>query len=188
MAVLYIKNVVCSRCIDAVGKVFEELDIKVYDISMGKVIIEDVIDEEKKAVLEANLLKIGFEILKDKNSQIIESIKLLLIDYIQNQDEVENVVLSNFLSDKLSLEYKYLSNLFSTTEGRTIEHYYISLRIEKVKELIIYDELTLSEIAFKMGFSSVAHLSSQFKRVTGMTPTQFKSLNDWNELKKIDTL
>jgi len=129
----------------------------------------------------------GFELIDDKKSQTIEKIKNLIVKYVHDPDSNTLLKLSDFITSKLHQDYNYLSNLFSEVEGTTIEKYFIANRIEKVKELLVYDELSLSEIADQLGYSSVAYLSNQFKKVTGFTPTYFKSLKE-NKRKNIEDL
>jgi AraC-like DNA-binding protein len=147
-------------------------------VSLGEAVIEapetEIVLPKIKAVLEEN----GFELLDDKQAKIIENIKLRIIELIHHntRDELLDVNFSSYLAGKMNMSYQYLSSLFSSKEGVTIEKYYINQKIEKVKELLVYDELTLSEISYKLGYSSVQHLSNQFKKVTGFTPSDFKKL------------
>jgi AraC family transcriptional regulator len=175
---IYIKNMVCNRCIRVVKEEFENLGLQIRNIQLGEVEIVD--DPVKVDMVRINdvLIKNGFELLDNKNSKIIEKVKVSLINLIKSVDEGEdlNINFSHYLAEETSLNYHYLSTLFSSLEGITIEKYIIQLKIEKVKELLVYGELTLSEIAYKLGYSSVQHLSNQFKKVTGLTPSYFKSL------------
>lgn len=175
---LHIRNMVCNRCIAAVEQVFEELKLKDVRVSMGVATIEEKqLTATKEAQLKAKLTALGFELIDDKKSKLIESIKNIIIKKIHHEDLSEqNLAWSGIISKELNYEYKYLSRLFSSVEGITIEQYIILQKTEKVKELIVYDELTLSEIAWKLGYSSVAHLSNQFKKVTGMPPKDFKRI------------
>jgi AraC family transcriptional regulator len=169
---------VCNRCIRVVKEEFENLGLQIKNIQLGEVEIVD--DPVKVDMVRINdvLIKNGFELLDNKNSKIIEKVKVSLINLIKSVDEGEdlNINFSHYLAEETSLNYHYLSTLFSSLEGITIEKYIIQLKIEKVKELLVYGELTLSEIAYKLGYSSVQHLSNQFKKVTGLTPSYFKSL------------
>jgi len=171
---------VCPRCIDSVEEIFAELDLEISSIVLGEVITQNEISKDQKEALHKKLNKRGFELLEDNKSKLIGKIKTLIINYIHYPKEVIHVNFSAYLSEQLHQEYSYLSRLFSSVEGITIEKFMVSQKIEKVKELIFYDELTLSEIAFQMDYSSVAYLSSQFKKETGMTPTQFKKQNKPN--------
>ena len=184
---LYIKNMVCSRCEMAVTSELEKLEIPFLSLQLGEVALSRDLQESEKQTLEKNLKNLGFELLNDKISKTIERIKNRIIDLVQYKNEKLKINLSTYLSEDLKQDYSSLSNLFSETEGITIEHYFIAQKIEKAKELLIYNELTLSEIAIELNYSNVAHLSNQFKKVTGFTPTYFKK---WKEVKRkqIDTL
>jgi len=171
---LFIKNMVCPRCIMAVENVLKKLDIHFLDIKLGEVITQKDLNKKQLTQLDNELNKLGFELLDDSQQQIIEKIKATIIEYIHHKKEY-NSNFSQLLSSVLNKDYSYLSKLFSATEGITIEHFIILQKIERVKELLTYNEMTLSEIAIDMEYSSVAHLSSQFKKVTGLTPSQFKS-------------
>ncbi|MEQ8470349.1 MAG: AraC family transcriptional regulator [Marinoscillum sp.] len=173
---LYIKNMVCPRCIATVKYIFKDLGISVERIQLGEIATIDSLDEAKKIMLSEKLTDHGFELLTDSKSKLISQIKSLLIKWIHYPEDVLNKNFSLLLSEHLNHDYTHLSKLFSSVEGITIERFIVRQKIEKVKELIIYDELTLSEIAFQMGYSSVAYLSTQFKNETGMTPTTFKKL------------
>ena len=176
MAVIYIKNMVCNRCIWVVQNEFDKLSINTKHISLGEVLLEESLSDKQKKDLEAVIVPLGFELIDDKRSRIIEKIKNTIIDLVHYQDSDLKNNLSDILSAELHHDYKYLSNLFSEIEGTTIEKYFIAQKIEKVKELLMYDELTLSEIAFQLNYSSVAYLSNQFKKVTGLTPSHFKQI------------
>lgn len=174
---LKIKNMVCPRCIKVVKEELEKLEISIKDIKLGEVTIVGQISENKNDLIKEALVKNGFELIDDRKSRLIEAIKNLVINAIHYNDLSEkNYIWSDLLSNKLNLEYKYLSRLFSSVEGITIEHYIILQKIEKAKELVVYNELTLSEIAWNLGYSSVAHLSNQFKKITGMPPKDFKQI------------
>lgn len=165
---------VCPRCIDTVQKLLDDLGIEATSIKLGEVITKRKINAQEKAQLQPKLIAHGFELLQDHKSALIGKIKSLLIEQIHYAKGNLNINFSTLLSDKLNHDYSYLSRLFSSVEGITIERFIMRQKIERVKELIFYDELTLSEIAFQMNYSSTAHLSAQFKKETGMTPTQFK--------------
>lgn len=175
-----IKNMVCNRCIMVVSQIFEEARITTDNIKLGKVVTSDEVSPYELKQLNNNLKSMGFEIIDDAKSRLIEAIKNITIDYVYYHSEENSMNFSDYLTSKLNLVYPYLSSLFSSVEGTTIEKYMINLKIERVKELLVYDEKTLSEIAYEMGYSSVAHLSGQFKKVTGFTPTYFKKLRDQN--------
>ena len=173
---LYVKNMVCSRCKMVVKTVFENIGINPVSVELGEVELENNIQEEQKLELLKSLRSIGFDLIDDKKSKIIDKIKTLIIDLVQNKNNDLKSNLSDYLSIQLHQDYNTLSNLFSEVENTTIEKYFINQKIEKVKELIIYDELSLSEIAYSLNYSSVSHLSNQFKKVTGFSPTYFKNL------------
>jgi len=174
---LYVKNMVCDRCIMAVKAELIQLGFHPVSVQLGEVVIdEEAIDPKENELLKARLEKIGFEILEDKEKQTVEKIKAVIINLIHNHDNESSIKYSDYISDHIGREYHYLSKLFSDNEATTIEQYIIHQRIEKVKELLGYEELTLSEIAFKLGYSSVAALSSQFKKVLGITPTEYKKM------------
>ncbi len=184
---LYIKNMVCRRCVTAVQQVFADEGITATDITLGEVELEEVLPSADIERLNTSLHKLGFEIIDDRKSRIIERIKNLVIALVHHSHEPLNVNLSDYVSGQMNYEYNYLSNLFSEVEGNTIEKFFIAQKIEKVKELLMYDELTLSQIAFKLGYSSVAYLSTQFKKATGLTPSHFKSIK-LNKRTYIDDL
>jgi AraC-like DNA-binding protein len=168
---------VCGRCIKAVSGILKEIDIPYENILLGEVMLAGELSSEKKEKLKSKLSEEGFELIDDRKSIIISQVKKYILEYVRNLDyNGEKIHLSDFLSERLSIDSSYLSNLFSSVEGQTIENYFIAQKIERAKELLVYDELNLSEIAFKLGYSSTAHLSNQFKKVTGLTPTHFKSI------------
>ncbi len=154
----------------------EKLNLHPTILDLGMVEITEDITPEKRNLLRANLLKSGLELLDDKRSILIERIKNLIIEMIHYSDELPKVNYSDYISEKLSYDYTYLSNIFSEVKGTTIQQFIILHKIEKVKELLLYDELNLSQIAYKLHYSSVAHLSNQFKKVTGLSPTFYKQL------------
>ncbi len=177
MTTLFIKNMVCNRCIRVVGEELAKLGYQVHRIVLGEADVSSKkpIDKEKiRGVLEAN----GFELIEDRRVKLIERIKVLVLKLVQN-DYAKNPITinsSDYLARELGHDYHYLSSLFSSVENITIEQYTILQRIERVKELIKYGDMTLSEIAYATGYSSVQHLSNQFRKVTGMTPSYFKRL------------
>lgn len=173
---LYIKNMVCNRCKMVVKSELEKLELSLIAVELGEVEIDGDLSEKKKIQVSQRLLGLGFELIDNKKSRIIERMKNAIIDLVHHQDNQIRTNLSVFLSEQLLMDYNYLSNLFSEVEGVSIEHFYIAQKIERVKELLVYDELTLSEIAFQLNYSSLAHLSRQFKQVTGLTPSHFKGL------------
>ena len=172
---IYIKNMVCYRCKLSVENELKKLKLHPLKVELGEIVLkEDAITKQQQQQLSINLKQLGFELLDDKRKKIIEQIKTLIINNIHYNKENSSRNYSGFIAENLYHDYSYLSKLFSETEGITIEQFIINQKIEKVKELLVYDEKSLSEIAFETGYSSVAHLSSQFKKVTGLTPTQFK--------------
>jgi len=177
---------VCHRCKLAVEEEFRKSGFSPIHIQLGEVTVADAIsDKEQLANLRNGLDKLGFELLDDKKQKIIEQIKTLVIDMVHYSYETSNKKHSSIIQQKLQHDYSYLSKLFSEVEGITIEQYIISQRIEKAKELLVYGELSLSEIAFQLNYSSVAHLSAQFKKITGLTPSDFKKLSI-NHRKPLD--
>ncbi len=172
---LYIKNMVCYRCKLAVENELKKQGLHPLSIELGEVVIkEDAISKEQQLQLAKNFQQLGFELLDDKRKKIIEQIKTFIIQNIHYSNQLPQKNYSELIAENLHHDYSFLSKLFSETEGITIEQYIINQKIEKVKELLVYDEKSLSEIAFETGYSSVAHLSSQFKKITGITPTTFK--------------
>lgn len=148
-------------------------------VTLGEVdIMEDDLSEEKRKEFEKALLKLGLELMDDKKAILIEKIKIVIIEMIHYEDEMPRITFSVFLSQKLNHDYTYLANLFSEVQGITIEQFIILHKIERIKELIIYDELNITEIAYKMNYSSIAHLSNQFKKITGLSPSHFKQLKN----------
>jgi len=171
---LYIKNMVCPRCISAVEKAFIDINVKPLQVQLGEVTLAEKLNTKQSVLLKKQLEAIGFELLDDSRTQQIEKIKSIVINHIHHLEDGK-FVFSDIISKDLNKEYSQLSKLFSLTEGITIEQFVILQKIEKVKELIMYNQMNLSEIADRMGYSSVAHLSSQFKKTIGLTPTQFKA-------------
>lgn len=184
---LYIKNMVCTRCKMVVKSEFEKLGLHPISVELGEVELSGQIDETTINQINNALHQFGFALIDDKKSQLIEKVKNLIIDLVHNLDSELKVNLSDYLNSHIPYEYNYLSNLFSEVEGTTIEKYFIAQKIEKVKELMMYDELSLSEIAYKLNYSSVAHLSSQFKKVTGFAPSHIKRIKD-NKRTPLDKL
>lgn len=184
---LHIKNMVCNRCIKVVKDEMEKLGHKVISIELGMVEIQNLsLENDTLKQIEKALNNNGFELIGDKKGRIIEKIKTIIVEMVHYQKiNEEHVNISDFISKEIAYDYSYLSNLFSSVEGTTIEKYIINQKIEKVKELLVYDELNLNEIAWQMGYSSVQHLSSQFKKITGLSPSHFKKLKE-NKRKPLD--
>ncbi|HLG32054.1 MAG TPA: AraC family transcriptional regulator [Ignavibacteriaceae bacterium] len=184
--VLHIKNMVCDRCIKVVKDELEKLHYNIKTIKLGEVVIDSSSNEIDSAELRKMLTDNGFELIDDKNSKLIGRIKVLIINKLHHQNDLpDKFNFPKYLSSELGINYNHLSSVFSSVEGTTIEKFIIRQKIEKVKELLAYDELTLSEISYKLGYSSVQHLSNQFKHVTGLNPSYFKKLKE-QKRKPID--
>jgi AraC-like DNA-binding protein len=173
---LFIKNMVCNRCIIVVKQELEKLNLQIAQIKMGEVELKDAPNKIQLQQLNTRLQELGFELLDDQRQKQIEKIKSLLIMKAQSGELEEHFSISEYLGKALTKEYSSLSRLFSQVEGITIEQFFILQKIEKVKELLIYGEMNLNEIGFQLGYSSTAHLSTQFKKVTGLTPRGFKNI------------
>lgn len=185
---LFIKNMVCDRCKMAVGHILQEQGLHAENIDLGTVVIaEQQLTETQKQKLAKALEAMGFELLGDKRQQLLERIKSTIVTLVHYQPQGRRLTLSAYLSQELHADYSGLSKLFSECTGMTIERFYMLQRIERVKQLLKYGELTLTQIAMQMDYSSVAYLSSQFKSVTGMTPSQFKQLGK-NTLVPLDKI
>lgn len=174
--ILYIKYMVSLRCKMLVKEELEKLGLQFVLVELGTVEITGDMSAEQYEILKANLLRSGLELLDDKKAILIEKIKNVITEMIHNTDEIPLTNYSDFISTKLDYDYTYLSNIFSEVKGITIQQFIIIHKIERVKELLLYDELNLTEIAYKLHYSSVAHLSNQFKKITGLTPSFFKKL------------
>lgn len=180
---------VCDRCIMTVRRVLEDLDYEVREISLGEVEIAESPDEGELDEIHGKLQEYGFELIQNGRPALVEKIKSQLIhyrDYIEENEQTDNI--STFLSDNLRHNYSYLSNLFSIHEGITIEQYLIRLKIERVKELLSYEDMTLSEIAWKLNYSSVQYLSNQFKNITGETVSSFRKHMDETDRRSLDAI
>lgn len=184
---LHIKNMVCNRCKWVVKTELEKLGHEVMVMRLGEVELKSGVDAAQVEAIEKKLHEFGFELISDRSSQLIEQLKTQIIELVQDPDKLEQQNLSDYLSKTLHKDYSSLSKLFSEVEGITIEQFYILQKIERAKELLVYDEKSLTQIAFELGYSSVAHLSSQFKKVTGLTPSHFKSLRGDNR-KPLDKI
>ena len=187
MTTVYIKNMVCNRCILIVKQELEKLNLVANSIVLGEMQLMIEPSVKQFVQLKQNLTALGFEILDDSKKQLIEKIRNIIIEQIHYQPVDDEHNFSEILSKKLHKDYSYLSGLFSDVEGITIEKYIISQKIEKAKELIAYNEMNFNEIAYQLGYSSSAHLSAQFKKVTGLTPTHFKKAGDMRR-KSIDKI
>jgi AraC-like DNA-binding protein len=173
---LHIKNMVSNRCKMIVKAELEKLEINYTAINLGSAEITEDITPERKNLLDFNLNKYGLSIIEDKKGMLVEKIKNIIIELVHYSENQIKINFSDYLSEKLNYDYTYLANLFSELQGITIEHYFLSHKIERVKELLIYDELNITEIAYRLHYSSVAHLSNQFKKITGLTPSHYKHL------------
>ena len=175
---LYIKYMVSLRCKLVVKAELEKMGIPFTVVDLGMIEIATEITSDQREKLKKNLLVSGLELLDDKKSILIERIKNVIVEMIHYEDEAPKVNYSDYIAEKLGLDYNYLSNVFSEVKGTTIQQFIITHKIEKVKELLLYDQLSLTEMAFQMNYSSVAHLSNQFKKVTGLSPSFFKKLKE----------
>lgn len=176
---VYIKNMVCPRCISAVERILHSQGLPVKTVELGYVKTQNDLSNEDLSRLGVSLQEQGFELLDDKRKTLVEQIKNIIVNGVHyNNDETPKKNLSDILSDELGYDYKYLSTLFSEITGTTIEKFQIKHKIERVKELLVYDQLSLKEIAYQLGYSSEAYLSNQFKKTTGISPTHFKQIGD----------
>ena len=171
---------VCNRCIRVVREELERAGFHPTEVRLGEALLEEDLDTASREQIRSVLSENGFELLDDKKRRLIEQVKLVIIDLMQHGDEelLSTIVYSKYISSKLDVDYTTISTLFSQLEGMTLEKYIIHQRIERVKELMMYDECSLSQIAFQLGYSSGHHLSNQFKKVTGMSPTEFRRLQN----------
>lgn len=175
---IYVKNMACVSCKVVVTDALQTLKIPFYKVELGEIDTHQDVSEDDKAVLNKYLKKAGLELLEKKQGILIERIRQIMIDYVYSSDGKPDLKFSVLLRKELNLSYTYLANFYSEVESTTIEQFMISLKIERVKELLIFGEDTISEIAYKLNYSSAAHLSTQFKKVTGLTPTHFKNLKE----------
>ena len=185
--IIYIKNMVCRRCILTVSNIFKKNGITPVNVELGTVILSAPLIKEKEAIIRHQLEEYGFEVIDNKRVRVIEQVRVGVIEFVRHPEYQEKMNLSDYLQDKCHKEYSALSKLFTEMRGITIEKYYLAQKIELVKELLVYDELSVSEIADKLHYSSVAHLSTQFKSQTGLSPTQFKMMKG-NKLKPLDEI
>lgn len=174
--IIYIKYMVSLRCKMMVKQELERMGLHAVCIDLGMIEVKEELTATQRALLKQTLLSSGLEVLDDKRNILIERIKTVIIEMIHYTDEVPKVNYSEYISQKLSYDYTYLANIFSEVKGITVQQYIINHKIERVKELLLYDELSLTEISYKLHYSSVAHLSNQFKKVTGLSPSYFKQI------------
>ena len=182
---IYVKNMVCNRCIMVVTDILQNLRITPVSVTLGEVLLAEEPDSIRQDELRKALEAVGFELIDNKRVRLIEQVKGIIIELIRKDNNNLKKNLSDYISDKVHHDYTYISNLFSEIENTTIEKYFIAQKIERVKELLVYDELNLNEIADMLNYSSAAHLSAQFKKVTGLTPSHFKKVRD-NKRKPLD--
>src|SRR5665213_4392552 len=175
---LFIKNMVSNSCRTAVKQELNKVGLHFIFVNLGEIEILEDISEEQRNQLKIALLAWGFELMDNKRSVLVEKIKNAIIETVHRDEEIIKTNFSDYLSGKLNYNYTYLANLFKEIQGTTIERFMISHKVERIKELIIYGELTMSQIAYKMKYSSIGHLSNQFKQMTGLSLTQFKQLKD----------
>ncbi len=173
---LYIKYMVSLRCKMMVKEELKKLGLRYIIVDLGMVEIMETLTQKQHEQLKKNLLRSGLELLDNKKSILIEKIKNVIVELIHHTDELPKVNYSSYISEKLDYDYTYLANIFSETKGITIQQFIINHKIEKIKELLLYDELTLCEISYKLHYSSAAHLSNQFKKITGLTPSHYKKI------------
>ncbi len=185
---LAVKNMVCPRCIMVINNELNSLNVTPDSIMMGEFEIKEPLDEGQLITFKNQLLKHGFEVLDDRKTVLVEKVKNTIIELIHNYDNINiKQNFSSIISEKLQIDYSYISSVFSLIQGVTIEKYIILQRIERAKELLVYNELSLSEISDKLGYVNVQHLSTQFKKITGLTPSYFKKIKD-NKRQAIDQL
>jgi AraC family transcriptional regulator len=177
--VVHIRNMVCNRCKMVVRESLEAMGLHPEQVELGEVVLEETaLDEAQRTALAAKLEALGFALIDSRQGRLIEQIKTVVIRTVHHSEEKSPLKFSQLLAGALNHDYSYLSHLFSEVEGITIEQYLIQQKIERVKELMVYDELSLAQIAVDLGYSSTAHLSAQFKKITGLTPTQFRQLKE----------
>jgi len=184
---IFVKNMVCQRCVMTVENVLRNLNISFNKVSLGEVEFSGKPANAELNNIQIALNHLGFELIDTRINKIIEDIKQAVMQYLALGMDSQNLKLSSFITNKIRYDYSYLSDLFSSIEGKTIEQFFILQRIEKVKEFLVYDQLSLTEISYQTGFSSVHHLSSQFKKVTGLTPSHFKKIGA-DKRKSLDDL
>jgi YesN/AraC family two-component response regulator len=184
---VYVKNMVCNRCILIIKQLLDKQNLAYTNVQLGEI---DLISDSNTGwqdALKAELHNLGFELIDDRKTRMIEKIKNTIVKMVHQEEDLPKSNISDYLAEQLHFDYNYLSYTFSEVENITIEKYIINQKIERVKELLVYDELSLNEIAYQMGYSSVAHLSNQFKKVTGLTPSHFKKVKE-NKRKPLDQL
>jgi AraC family transcriptional regulator len=183
---LYIKNMVCNRCILVIEQELQKIGLEPLQVDLGSVTLKESPTEEQLVKFREQIANVGFELLDNKKKKQIEQIKMAIIEKVQKEIE-EHFSISEYITNTIHKDYATASRLFSEVEAITIEQFFILQKIEKVKELLTYNELTLSEISYQLGYNNVGHLSTQFKKITGLTPTNFK-INHPNHRRSIDNL
>ena len=182
-----IKNMVCPRCISSVTEIARSCGLQPKAVSLGLCEFDYEPDAVSLERFKSGLLEAGFEVLSSREEKMVQDVKTSLVDLVYNHScDLKPVNLSDYLQEKIGASYSLIRNVFSSMEGRSVDNYYISLRIERAKELVRYDELTLSEIADQLGYSSASHLSSQFKKMTGLSPSQFRT--NLGKRKNLDSI
>lgn len=182
---LHIKNMVCNRCIMVVEELLQKMGLEPVSVKLGYVTLAKEPSEKLMNQLKLELERLGFELIDDKRIMLIEQVKNAIVELVHHNNSSLKTNLSDYITAKLPHDYSYISNLFSEVEGTTIEKYFIAQKIERVKELLVYGELSLTEISDMMNYSSAAHLSNQFKKVTGLTPSHFRKIGE-NRRKPLD--
>lgn len=184
---VHIKNMVCDRCISTVEQIFIRLDIPFENVSLGEVALKQAVNPKQKKLLQEELQQVGFDMIADRHEMIVNRIKSLIITSVYEDQNISNKNLSELLTDELHFDYSHLSSIFSKNEGRSIQAFQFAIKTERIKELLEYNEKSISEIADVLGFGSAAYLSTSFKKATGLTPSQYrlrhiKSRNTLNSL------
>ncbi|MBC5620639.1 MULTISPECIES: AraC family transcriptional regulator [Butyricimonas] len=176
--VIFIKNMVCNRCILVIKQILKDLQFTPLQVDLGTAVVKEELTSDDREVIRKALEEYGFELIDDKRQRIIEQIRTSIIQLVHYEGNLSKLKLSEYLKEKCHYDYSFLSKLFTEMNGISIEKYYIAQKVERIKELLFYDELSISEIADKLQYSSVAHLSTQFRNVTGMSPSEFKRLKE----------
>lgn len=176
---IFIRNMVCNRCILVVTEILKGLHLTPLNVELGKAVVKERLEVADREAVKEVLEKYGFELIDDKRMRIIEQVRTAIIELVHYEDNTSKLKLSEYLKEKCHYDYSFLSKLFTEVNGISIEKYYIAQKVERIKELLIYDELSVSEIAGRLQYSSVAHLSTQFRNVTGMSPREFKKLKEY---------
>ncbi|MCF4100885.1 AraC family transcriptional regulator [Gillisia sp. M10.2A] len=185
--ILFIKNMVCPRCVSTIREILTSLEIPFQKIDLGEVLLKQSVTEKQEKQLQAEFKKVGFEIISQKHDRIVNAIKAIVIKGVYENKDFKDRNLSDILSEALNFEYSHLSSIFSKQEGKSIQKFQHSIKMERAKELLKYDELSISEIALELGSNSAAYLSTQFKQSLGMSPSQYR-LQQLNARKHLDSI